>query len=203
MFQSDSHQGNAFQDGPGPLVQSLGWEIPSFQPPSMSTVVRRRYAAIKGRSGFAFFNFVPYGWEVPPFQPPHPQPERRYAGIVQKDDGTQFPFIRFIPNDWDTHPFQPPHPRPEQRYAAIAQKDEGIQAQFIRFFPYGWEIAPIQPRHPRPEAAGAFMPSEAGIEAQYVPTSPVAWGWPISPPDLVFKRYYAGLKGSSQFPIFS
>src|SRR5260370_4505930 len=45
----------------------------------------------------------------------------------------------------------------------------------------GWEIAPFQPRHPRVEKAGAIMASEAGIEAQFIPSAPIIWAWDIPP----------------------
>lgn len=231
------------------MADELGWESQTnVILPSSSSVVRRRIGGIKGRSGFAFFApFVPNDWDTHPFQPPHPPRERRYAAMVQKDDGTQFPlirflpfgwftppiqppppqnritnagaimvgdqgtqarFIRFFPNDWDTHPPQPPHPpQPDGRFAGLIRGDDGIYAPFIRFFPYGWEIAPIQPRHPRPEAASAIMPSEPGIEAQFVPPVSVTpvWGWEIAPPVLAidWSKRAPGLKGSSQFPVWS
>jgi len=138
MFQTNSHQTDAFQDGPGPAVTTLGWDIPSFQPPSMSTVVRRRYAGTKGKSGFAFFNFVPYGWEVPPFQPRHPR--RELAGaIMPSDQGIYSVYVPpvIIPTGWDIAPFQPPtSPWPISRDGAIMAGDQGIEAQFINFIPY-------------------------------------------------------------------
>lgn len=109
-----------------------------------------------------------------------------------------------IPRGWDIAPFQPPHPpQPDGRFGGLVKGDEGIYAPFVRFFPYGWEVAPVQPRHPRPEAAGAFMPSEAGIEAQYVFVPSATF---LDAP-FTHLRYRgsnrAGLKGSNQFPIWS
>ncbi len=181
----------------------MGWEIQPFQPP------RRRHeraaAIMVGNQGTEArsIRFFPNDWDTHPPQPPY-RPKPGAGAIMRGDEGIQARFIRFLPNDWDTHPFQPPHPpQPDGRFGGLIKGDEGIYAPFIRFFPYGWEIAPIQPRHPRPEAAGAFMPSEAGIEAQYVFVPPATF---LDAP-FTHLRYrgsnLAGLKGSSQFPIFS
>src|SRR5258706_14110710 len=79
---------------------------------------------------------------------------------------------------------------------------EGLYAPFTGFFPSGWEIAPIQPRHPRPEAAGAFMPSEAGVEAKFVPTA-ILWGWEGQPSPLRRTiNYGPAVGGSADFVSF-
>src|SRR5882672_993504 len=151
--------------------------------------------------------FRPHGWPIAPPQPPARQGKVSDAGAVMAgDQGTQAGFIRFFPMGGEIPPFQPPNPpRPEGRPAAIMVGDQGIQAQFIRFFPSGWEIAPHQPRHPRREAAGAIMPSEAGIEAKYVfvPPTTLPWGWEgQSTPLRRDVNYGPAVGGSADFVSF-
>jgi hypothetical protein len=162
--------------------QPYGWEVP---PPLT------RYKAFRspeiGDQGIAqtFQVFRAAGWEIQPFQPPHPRPERA-GSIMPSEPGieAQFVFTPATPVIWGFEGVAPHLRNPISRYPAL----EGhVDFAFFDFVPYGWEIAPPQPPHPRFEKAGAIMPSEPGIEAQFVftPTTPVIWGWEIVPPLLV------------------
>src|SRR5712664_4500651 len=201
MFQNDAHQLNAIQGGPGTPAQTanspLGWEIPPFQPPTQPGI-RNRFHATRGRSGFAFYPpWQNTGWEISPFQPSHPRMEKAGA-IMPSEQGIENRFVSgIIPRGWDIAPFQPPHPpQPDGRAGGLVRGGDGTEFPFIQFFPYGWEIAPIQPRHPRPEAAGAFMPSEAGVEAKFVPTA-ILWGWDGQPSFLRRTINYGPAVGGS------
>jgi hypothetical protein len=63
-------------------------------------------------------------------------------------------------------------------------------ADFVAFAfsPFNWDIPSFQPPHPRPERAGAVATSEPGIEATFIFTQPLTWGW-ADQPSLLTLRY--------------
>lgn len=187
-----------------PLIRWInsGWEIPP--PLTRHNVLKSPETGDQGTQS-PFINWVNYNWHIPPFQPSHPRPERAGA-IMPWEQGIEAAYV-FVPATpviwaWDIA-------APFVRYRRFVDPeigDQGTQASFIRFFPSGWEIAPVQPPHPRPERAGAIMPWEAGIEAQYVfvaPT-PVLWGWeqPSSQLRRSTTTRYFGIEGTSDFAFF-
>lgn len=143
---------------------------------------RQRVSATKGKSEFAiYYPFLPMGWEVQPPPPPHPTPERRAAGIMRGDDGTEFTEINFVPQGWSVQHVQPPHRAPEVKFAALARGDDGNQFPKINFVDYGWPTFTPQPPHPTPEKrAAGIMRGEDGNEFPKI--NFVSHGWPILHP---------------------
>lgn len=186
------------------------WQVPPFQPPSRTIPPSRAGALMRGHDGIdaRFVWFQPNDWDVHPPQPPaRPVPAGRNGAIMRGDEGIQFPWIRFIQNDWDTHPHQPQHPRPE-RAGTLFGGDQSTEAPFIKFFPYGWELQQflMLPRYlPNAKTVPEF--GHQGIDSPYVPPLKVTWGWEIASPQPPrfpsAKQRYPGIRGSSQFPIWS
>jgi len=195
---------------------NIGWEVQPVQPPHPAPE-RRAAGLMRGDDGMETieikaFNF---GWEIQSYQPQHLRPERS-GSIVHGDDGTENQLLSaFFTTSWgfEIQSVQPPWPGSSRgsgyvpASGAIAKGDEGIEFPLLNWFNTGFEVQPVQPPHPRPERAGGIMPIESGIEAAFVPPTPIVnWGFdpflPLFSMNPKIAKRYPGTKGKSEFGIF-
>jgi len=198
-------QGNLFPfTFVAPPVIIWGWDIAPFQPRHPRSEKAGSILAGDQGTQAPLINWVNFNWHVPPFQPPHPRPERS-AAIMPWESGIEAVYVfvprTFFPEGWQIPSFQPPSPAGRlDRFAGIVRGQDGTDLPFTRFLPSGWEGQPWQPPHPRPERAGAIMPWEAGIEAQYVfvPPAFLTTAWEVQawqPPHPRPERWAAMARG--------
>jgi len=155
---------------------------------------RQAGAGIRQRNAFRFFGFIPSGFDQTGPQDRHPTPERRAAGIMRGDDGTEAVYV-FVPpgvsiffdvQDASDNPLTKWYNPRSQYFAGVTRGDDGIEWPFINWFKQGWDQYTSQPRRPRPTASALrhrpgftwFAWTNFGFEQSY--SQPV-YRWHKSP----------------------
>jgi hypothetical protein len=155
---------------------------------------RQAGAGIRQRNAFRFFGFIPSGFDQTGPQDRHPTPERRAAGIMRGDDGTEAVYV-FVPpgvsiffdvQDASDNPLTKWYNPRSQYFAGVTRGDDGIERPFINWFNQGWDQYTSQPRRPRPTASALrhrpgftwFAWTNFGFEQSY--SQPV-YRWHKSP----------------------
>jgi hypothetical protein len=134
--------------------------------PTLKLVYAKATSALRHKTGFSSFAFLPFGWPIQLPQPPHPFFEKRGA-IIPKNDGIEAPFVPPpVTITWfDSVLFQPNHPKWEVRGSSVVTKNDGTEFLLINWINAGWEIQYRDIRNPKYRSPDT---GDQGIEFPFI-----------------------------------